>query len=366
MKRARSTHGGPSGPSGKSGKSGPSGKSGKSGPSGRRARISCLFCGATDRPSNHTCAEKRKSLALSDGGDPGGCSLNAALVEMEAGAGEWEGSDGGGGGGEDDSGGGGTGACAGAGSGTPRLPSAMGPADSDNEQQDWTTEEEGSDSADGEAAEGEDPLSGTDSSDGEPRGGARRWGGRTTGPPARPHHSPLRLRGGGGEDEAEGEGDDWGEGGEGPPEPRARYPARSTRNVRPARFLDVDDDDVVGGSGDGDEEKKGSDDEVDPVALRVLAAGAGPAARAGGCQVRVGSPPPEVFITERYPKSEAAHLTAYAPSLAPGIIPPEGRRHVTYLREGRPPWPEGCGAPAPGPAVGGGGGDSTACIYVPL
>jgi hypothetical protein len=72
--------------------------------------------------------------------------------------------------------------------------------------------------------------------------------------------------------------------------------------VRPARFLDVDDDDVVGGSGDGDEEKKGSDDEVDPVALRVLAAGAGPAARAGGCQVRVGSPPPEVFITERYPK----------------------------------------------------------------
>jgi len=154
MKRARSTHGGPSGPSGKSGKSGPSGKSGMSGPSGRRARISCVFCGATDRPSNHTCAEKRKSLALSEGGDPGGCSLDAALVEMEAGAGEWEGSDGGGGGGEDDSGGGGTGACAGAGSGTPRLPSAMGPADSDHEQQDWTTEEEGSDSADGEAAEG--------------------------------------------------------------------------------------------------------------------------------------------------------------------------------------------------------------------
>jgi len=82
--------------------------------------------------------------------------LDAALVDMEAGAGGSEGSDGGGGGGEDDSsgggGGGGTGACAG--SGTLRLRSVMGPADSDNEQQGWTIEEEGSDSADGEAAEG--------------------------------------------------------------------------------------------------------------------------------------------------------------------------------------------------------------------
>ena len=280
--------------------------------------------------------------------------MDAALVDMEAGAGGLEGSDGGGG--EDDSsadgsgagGGGGSGAagaCAGAGAatGAPRLHSALGRADSDSDPQVWSTEEEGSDSAGG---EGEDPLSGTDSSDDEePGGGGRRgWGGRAPGRPARPHHPPLRLRGGGGHAE-EGEGDDWGEGGEGgegPPEPRARYPARSTRNVRPARFLDVDDDDVVGGN-DGDEEKKGSDDEVDPVALRVLAAGAGPAARAGGRQVRTGSPPPEVFITEWYPRREAAHLAMYAPNLVPGVIQPEGRRHVTYLREGRPPWPEGCG-----------------------
>jgi hypothetical protein len=153
MKRARSTHGGPSGTPGKSG------KSGRSGPSGRRARISCVFCGATDRPSNHTCAEKQKSLAcptvVTLGAAPwtqrwwiwrlvpgSGRAVTAVAVEERTTA---------------------VAAvapvavavpCACAGSGTLRLRSVMGPADSDNEQQDWTTEEEGSDSADGEAAEG--------------------------------------------------------------------------------------------------------------------------------------------------------------------------------------------------------------------
>ncbi len=152
MKRARSTHGGPL-----------ARLASRAGRAPRGGECTSAACSVRNRPSEQPHLHGEAEVpGLSDGGDPGGCSLDAALVDMEAGAGGSEGSDGGGGGGEDDSsGGGGTVAavavavpCACAGSGTLRLRSVMGPADSDNEQQDWTTEEEGSDSADGEAAEG--------------------------------------------------------------------------------------------------------------------------------------------------------------------------------------------------------------------